>query len=72
MFDVHINGTQIWHKKEIGRFPEHHEVLDRRGTYRNERMYPTRPDADYTGSWLPTARLNDADATMGAEQEASG
>ena len=29
VFDVHINGTQIWHKKEIGRFPEHSEVLDR-------------------------------------------
>ncbi|MCH7993705.1 MAG: Rdx family protein [Planctomycetes bacterium] len=29
VFDVHVNGTQIWHKKEIGRFPEHDEVLDR-------------------------------------------
>ncbi len=29
VFDVHFNGTQIWHKKEVGRFPEHHEVLDR-------------------------------------------
>ncbi len=29
VFDVHVNGTQIWCKKEIGRFPEHHEVLDK-------------------------------------------
>lgn len=29
VFDVHVNGKQIWHKKETGRFPEHDEVLDR-------------------------------------------
>ena len=29
VFDVHVNGTQIWSKGDIGRFPEHHEVLDK-------------------------------------------
>lgn len=29
MFDVHVNGTQIWSKHDIGRFPEHNEVLDK-------------------------------------------
>ena len=28
MFDVHLDGTQIWSKEQTGRFPEHHEVLD--------------------------------------------
>ncbi len=29
VFDVHVNGTQIWDKKATGRFPEHNEVLDK-------------------------------------------
>ena len=29
VFDVHVNGTQIWSKYETGRFPEHREVLER-------------------------------------------
>ncbi len=29
VFDVHVDGMQIWCKKEIGRFPEHDEVLDK-------------------------------------------
>ena len=29
VFDVHVDGTQIWDKSEVGRFPEHDEVLDR-------------------------------------------
>ena len=29
VFDVHINGTQIWNKQEIGRFPEHKEILEK-------------------------------------------
>lgn len=29
VFDVHANGTQIWNKHEVGRFPEHDEVLDK-------------------------------------------
>jgi len=29
VFDVHVNGTQIWSKHETGRFPEHHEILDK-------------------------------------------
>jgi selT/selW/selH-like putative selenoprotein len=28
IFDVHVDGTRIWCKKDTGRFPEHHEVLD--------------------------------------------
>ena len=27
VFDVHVNGTQIWDKSEVGRFPEHEEIL---------------------------------------------
>ncbi len=27
IFDVHVNGTQIWCKKEVGRFPEHDEAI---------------------------------------------
>jgi selT/selW/selH-like putative selenoprotein len=27
VFDVHVNDTQIWNKEEIGRFPEHDEIL---------------------------------------------
>ena len=29
VFDVHVNGTQVWSKHDVGRFPEHHEVLDK-------------------------------------------
>ena len=29
VFDVHVNGTQIWNKKDVGRFPEHQEILDK-------------------------------------------
>ena len=29
IFDVHVNGTQIWSKHQTGRFPEHREVLER-------------------------------------------
>jgi selT/selW/selH-like putative selenoprotein len=28
VFDVHVDGTQVWNKHESGRFPEHAEVLD--------------------------------------------
>ncbi len=31
VFDVHVNGTQIWDKSKTNRFPEHHEILDRMG-----------------------------------------
>ncbi len=27
VFDVHVNGAQIWSKHDIGRFPEHQEIL---------------------------------------------
>jgi len=27
IFDVHIDGTQIWCKKDVGRFPENEEVI---------------------------------------------
>ena len=27
VFDVHVDGTQIWSKHDIGRFPEHDEVI---------------------------------------------
>jgi len=29
VFDVHVNGTQIWNKHDVGRFPEHNEILDK-------------------------------------------
>lgn len=29
VFDVHANGTQIWSKHDVGRFPEHKEILDK-------------------------------------------
>jgi selT/selW/selH-like putative selenoprotein len=29
IFDVHVDGTQIWSKHQAGRFPEHHEVLEK-------------------------------------------
>lgn len=29
VFDVHVDGKQIWSKHEVGRFPEHSEVLDK-------------------------------------------
>ena len=28
VFDVHVNGKQIWSKKDVGRFPEHEEILE--------------------------------------------
>jgi selT/selW/selH-like putative selenoprotein len=32
VFDVHVNGTQVWSKFQTGRFPEHKEVLDKART----------------------------------------
>jgi len=29
VFDVHVDGTQVWNKHAVGRFPEHGEVLDK-------------------------------------------
>jgi selT/selW/selH-like putative selenoprotein len=29
VFDVHVDGSQIWNKQEVGRFPEHDELLDK-------------------------------------------
>ena len=29
IFDVHVDGTRVWCKKEVGRFPEHDEVIRR-------------------------------------------
>ena len=29
VFDVHVDGKQIWSKHDIGRFPEDKEVLDK-------------------------------------------
>ncbi|MHC4697873.1 MAG: SelT/SelW/SelH family protein [Planctomycetota bacterium] len=29
VFDVHVNGTQVWSRDQTGRFPEHAEVLDK-------------------------------------------
>ena len=29
VFDVHVDGKQVWSKHDIGRFPEHNEVLDK-------------------------------------------
>ena len=29
MFDVHVDGKQVWSKHEVGRFPENNEVLDK-------------------------------------------
>lgn len=28
VFDVHLDGKQIWSKQDVGRFPEDKEVLD--------------------------------------------
>jgi len=28
VFDVHVDGAQVWSKHEKDRFPEHHEVLE--------------------------------------------
>ena len=28
IFDVHADGTQVWSKQDVGRFPEDQEVLD--------------------------------------------
>ena len=28
VFDVHVDGKQIWNKQEVDRFPEHNEILD--------------------------------------------
>ena len=29
VFDVHVDGKQIWSKHDIGRFPDDKEVLDK-------------------------------------------
>ena len=29
VFDVHVDGTQVWSKQDVGRFPEDQEMLDR-------------------------------------------
>ncbi len=29
VFDVCVDGTQVWCKKDEGRFPEHDELLDK-------------------------------------------
>ena len=29
VFDVHVDGVQIWDKNETGRFPEDSEILDK-------------------------------------------
>jgi selenoprotein W-related protein len=29
VFDVHVDGAQIWSKQDIGRFPENKEILDK-------------------------------------------
>ena len=29
VFDVHVDGNQVWCKHDIGRFPEHDEVIDK-------------------------------------------
>jgi len=29
VFDVHVNGTQVWDKHDVGRFPEHEEVIEK-------------------------------------------
>jgi len=29
VFDVCVNGTRIWCKKDVGRFPEHDELLEK-------------------------------------------
>jgi len=29
VFDVHVDGTQVWSKGDTGRFPEHKEILSK-------------------------------------------
>jgi len=29
IFDVHVDGKQVWCKHDIGRFPEHAEVISK-------------------------------------------
>jgi len=29
VFDVHVDGKEVWSKHNIGRFPENNEVLDK-------------------------------------------
>lgn len=29
VFDVHVDGKQVWSKHETGRFPENREILDK-------------------------------------------
>jgi selT/selW/selH-like putative selenoprotein len=29
IFDVHVNGTEVWCKHKVGRFPEDSEVIER-------------------------------------------
>jgi len=32
VFDVHVDGTQIWSKHDVGRFPEDSEIVDKMKT----------------------------------------
>ncbi|MDO8629317.1 MAG: Rdx family protein [Phycisphaerales bacterium] len=29
VFDVHVDGQQVWSKQDVGRFPEDKEILDK-------------------------------------------
>jgi len=29
VFDVRVDGKQVWDKKQVGRFPEHQEIFDK-------------------------------------------
>jgi selT/selW/selH-like putative selenoprotein len=29
VFDVHVNGSQVWSKFKTGRFPEHREIIEK-------------------------------------------
>lgn len=31
IFDVHVDGTQVWNKQDVGRFPEHDEIITKIG-----------------------------------------
>lgn len=33
VFDVHVDGNQIWSKHDLGRFPEHAEIIDKMKSY---------------------------------------
>jgi len=32
VFDVHVDGNQIWSKHDVGRFPEDSEIVDKMKT----------------------------------------